>query len=226
LRAYKKSPSMEFVQFANSIANDLAKNPSSLTIENLMGLMNQKFDEIVAEGEWTNTSSDAATILALTAALKTEQDRNKRASSAPREKGARKKKARKVVTDADYPPWKLIPPSKGEPKSKFMDVPIKGGATENKEHHWCQVHRDGKGLWCTHTPKECQMAKKRKESKPTDQRSSKKPKGNRSQSSTPQPQLVSNHVTFNQTTPSNSAYQHTDDSSATSTDSDDSNVRG
>jgi hypothetical protein len=213
LAAYKRSTNADFQQFACRTSDDIDYHDLVITTKLLMSKAEAKFDSLVAEGKWTVASKDSEAIVALQAAF---QARDKPKHNHQHSK--REPKERRVLQDKDYPPWKLIPPSKGEPKAKFVSISNKDGSQVNKEHHWCPVHRDGKGLWCTHTPSECKMmaAQKRKadgnsSNKRDRSRDKAKPAGShkRTNFAAPKPQLVSNHVTLTKAT--NNSPENSDD---------------
>ena len=69
-------------------------------------------------------------------------------------------------------------------------------------HWWCQIHRDNKGMWCTHHPKVCIMTKrateqgKRKPNGPPAGGQNNKHQNFKPRISGPKPKLVSNNMTF------------------------------
>ena len=210
LNAYKKSTNADFQQFANRLADDVDDNPSNMTLQMLMSRTEAKFDSLVAEGKWNVDSKIADDIVALQAIHNTKPAAYNRNNGDKSRNNSHERTPRRVLRDEDYPQWKLVPPGKGEPKSKFVDIPTKGGSMVNKEHHWCPVHRDGKGLWCAHNPKECKMAAgahKRKATTSPPGKRNERDHGKTHSSKRPattvaaKPQLVSNHTTLIQQQP-------------------------
>jgi hypothetical protein len=157
-KAYKASKNQEFVDFAKHLSDDIDRRKVFLTLEQLMGEADGKYDNLVTEGKWkAQPGPKDIKILALQAQLEKYKQGGNKSNPSPVNR-SNKKSERRPLSDASYPPWKLVPPGPGEPKSKIMEIPTKSGGTTQRKHHWCTPHRDGKGLWCTHTASECRLA--------------------------------------------------------------------
>ena len=191
LNAYKNSSNSEFQQFANHVSNDL-DNGAVMDIPTLMERAATKYDGLVAEGKWAGDKRDAQ-ILALNTQIR--ELKGNAGGSRGRQNNPNKSR---TVDDSKIPAWKKVAPGEGEPPTKFMQAKNRDGSSVNKEHFWCSVHRDGKGLWCTHNPKDCKMQQgqnspgKRNPVTP-EPNSASKHNNNRSSK---KPKLVSNNATI------------------------------
>jgi hypothetical protein len=193
LEAYKLSTNSEFLHMIINLSNDHADdNKEPLELTDLIKKTDARFAELSSTFMWDPKSAAPKkekkekddNIVALQAKL----DKTKKAlASALRNNGSAPKK---VVDDKDYPAWKIKPPKTGEPHSKEAETTTRKGEKLTVAHHWCPVHRNGKGLWCVHKPEDCKM-----NASNNNKRSS--PSSNDNKKRTSKPKLVANFSEIN-----------------------------
>ena len=160
-RAYSVVADANFTRYIEGVRNNYEDQLRIVTTDQLMQLALNKYRTLKLRGEWTQPTSEAKQLQALSAqiaALKDKQlklsthksgqkDKKGKGKETGTGKGKKDKKGnKKGKKGSERWAWLLIPPKDGEPKSKV---------TDGIEWHWCDNHNK----WQHHTTEECRLGK-------------------------------------------------------------------
>jgi hypothetical protein len=141
-RGYSACSDSEFVQFITNLKNQVLYQGAVHTPDEVMTLAHRYFTDRTRRGQWNQLSPEREQIMALTAQLRSFQQRDQKNKGKKKGKGGKGKGDNKKGKKRKDPKWMTTPPDDGESTTKKVN---------GKTFHWCLKHEK----WVGHTTENC-----------------------------------------------------------------------
>jgi hypothetical protein len=144
---YMACSDQEFVQFMTNVKNQTLYQNAMLSSDDVMTLALHFYTDRERHGQWNKLSPDKEQIVALTAELRSLQQKGRSGGKHGNKDGKDKKGKGKgngkgKKGKGKRPEWMTTPPATGEKHEKVV---------KDKTYYWCPNHE----MWTVHKPDDC-----------------------------------------------------------------------